>query len=72
MFGVYSCLPEDSYRLNWLIAGTTMISAIPYTFLFIQPLNSQLVETEKCISVKGISSLQESETSQDVNVNAEL
>ncbi|XP_057306134.1 uncharacterized protein LOC130644512 [Hydractinia symbiolongicarpus] len=53
-FGVYGCLlgeTEDQYL--WLGAGVLMASLIPTTLIFMSPLHSQLIETEKCISVKG-------------------
>jgi len=52
--GAYACLRgEADSAMNWLACGSTMLSILPFTLIFIVPLNAQLVETEKCISVKG-------------------
>jgi len=53
-FGAYFCLRNTSAdALNWLGCGCMMLSMLPFTLIFIRPLNNQLIETEKCISVKG-------------------
>ena len=50
----YGCLRgESKHAAFWLGTGTAMLSILPYTLIFIVPLNAQLIETEKCISVKG-------------------
>lgn len=53
--GVYGCLRggSPSEAFYWLGAGCGMLSLFPITLIFIVPLNAQLMETEKCISVKG-------------------
>ena len=52
--GAYACLREQSDKaLGWLAAGTIMLSVLPFTLIFIRPINHELVKTEKCISVKG-------------------
>jgi Domain of unknown function (DUF1772). len=54
-FGVYACLRNrTSDAVSWLGAGCVFLSIIPITLIFIRPLNNQLMETEKCISVKGM------------------
>lgn len=50
----FACLRNETEdALKWLGAGCAMLSIIPITLIFIRPLNNQLLETEKCISVKG-------------------
>ncbi|XP_012561309.1 uncharacterized protein LOC100205151 isoform X1 [Hydra vulgaris] len=55
-FGVYfSMRGSGKCPMPWLVAGTTMFAIIPYTLIFIRPVYTELLETEKCISVKGDS-----------------
>merc|ERR1712150_94555 len=35
--------------MTWFLAGSMMLTIMPYTIFFIVPTNDQLLETEKCI-----------------------
>ena len=54
-FGVYACLRHQNMdALNWLGAGIGMLLPFPVTFILIQPINVQLLETEACIKEKSM------------------
>ena len=52
--GAYACLRGSSdTAVGWLATGSAMLTILPFTFIFIKPVNAQLIDTEKCVNVRG-------------------